>query len=401
MRKYLKALLRLVALIFIVSSCSAKDNNNISNSVTASQMPGLQVDNDGVVKLNGSQFKGVGVNYFSAFYRNIKNGADTTYKAGFRYLSGQHIPFIRFMACGFWPSDWQLYLTNKEEYFSRLDQFVRSAENIGIGLIPSLFWAYFTVPDIVMEPVNQWGNLNSKSVAFMKKYTEEVVIRYKDSPAIWGWEFGNEMNLTVDLPGLNNLPPIRVDLGCPATRSEADKISTKDMIILLEEFGKTIRKFDASRIIFSGNSIPRESAFHLYISKTWNNDYLSEFESTLDMQNPNPLNAISIHIYPTTKKRFADSPTTSLKEIIRISLQSAQKRGKPLFIGEFGTAIGPDERIKFNELLEGIEMYNIPISALWVFDYAPQNSDWNITPDNNRKYMLEEIGKLNVRFGIK
>ena len=34
----------------------------------------------------------------------------------------------------------------------------------------------------------------------MRRYTEEVVRRYKDSPAIWGWEFGNEYNLAADLP---------------------------------------------------------------------------------------------------------------------------------------------------------------------------------------------------------
>lgn len=173
------------------------------------------------------------------------------------------------------------------------------------------------------------------------------------------------------------------------------------MIVALEEFSKTVRKLDVSRIIFSGNSIPREAACNLDSRKTWDLDNSSQFEVVLGMQNPDPLNSITIHLYPTTTNRFSDSPTTSLKEIIRISMEDARKKKKPLFIGEFGAAIGAEEKIKFKELLDGIETYNVPISAVWVFDLPQQNTDWNITSSNSRKYMLEEIGNLNVRFGNK
>ena len=45
------------------------------------------------------------------------------------------------------------------------------------------------MPKIVGEAPSQMGNPQSKTTAFMKTYTREVVSRYKDSPAIWGWEF--------------------------------------------------------------------------------------------------------------------------------------------------------------------------------------------------------------------
>jgi len=403
MGNYLKNVLILFVFI-LTSSCAKNDNSNENEEIIIPVEPhslGLQVDLDGVVKLNGNQFKGVGVNYFSAFYRNLTDGTDTTYNAGFRYLKSQHIPFVRFMAGGYWASEWNLYLTNKPEYFAKLDKVVHSAEKIGIGLIPSLFWSYHTIPDIVKEPVNQWGNINSKTIAFMKQYIVEVVTRYKTSPAILGWEFGNEYNLAVDLPGLDNLPPTLVSLGCPSTRSAADKLSTRDLIVALEEFGKMVRKLDVSRIIFSGNAIPREAAYNLDSKKTWDLDNSSQYELVLGSQNPDPLNSITIHLYPSTTNRFSDSPTTSLKEIIRISMEDARKKKKPLFIGEFGAAIGAEENLKFKELLDGIETYNVPISAVWVFDLPQQNTDWNITSSNSRKFMLEEIGNLNVRFGNK
>jgi hypothetical protein len=53
------------------------------------------------------------------------------------------------MACGFWAADWNLYLRDKEVYFGLLDQVVEEAEADHVGLIPSLFWYYATVPDLV------------------------------------------------------------------------------------------------------------------------------------------------------------------------------------------------------------------------------------------------------------
>ena len=64
------------------------------------------------------------------------------------------------------------------------------------------------MPDLVGEPRNQWGNPESKTRQFMRTYIREVVSRYVNSPAIWGWEFGNEYNLSLDTPDRwRTLPP--------------------------------------------------------------------------------------------------------------------------------------------------------------------------------------------------
>lgn len=361
---------------------------------------GLQVNTEGVVTLNGQAYKGVGINYFDAFYRNIKDASADTYKEGFRQLKENNIPFLRFNAGAFWPSEWSLYLNNKEEYFDRFDGFVKAAEDERIGLIPSLFWNYHTIPDIVNEPVNQWGNSNSKTIAFMKTYIEEVVTRYVSSPAILGWEFGNEYSNNIDLPGLNHLPPTWENLGCPVTRTAADKLSSADLTVALNEFSNTIRKFDVSRMIFSGNAIPRESAYHLKMNQTWEADNINQYNISLNNQNPDLINSFTIHLYlKEDSKRFADSPDASIKDIIRVSMEYSEKKKKPLFIGEFGAplTLGANEESVFMDFLEGIEMYKVPLSCLWVFDFPQQNADWNITYDNARRYMLEEVAKLNNR----
>jgi hypothetical protein len=85
---------------------------------------------------------------------------------------------------------------------------VHAAEESNVGLIADLFWKSYAVPDLVGEPRGQWGNAQSKTRQFMRTYIREVVSRYVNSPAIWGWEFGNEYNLSLDSPDAwRNLPP--------------------------------------------------------------------------------------------------------------------------------------------------------------------------------------------------
>ena len=410
-RSILNNIIKIPVIVFFiiamqVIACEKNDSDGLNEQDNQNENPnyhslGLQVDNNGVLMKNGKPYRGVGVNYFDAFLRALKS-SDTSYIKGFQDLKSLNIPFVRFNAGGFWPIDWKLYKENKGAYFSKLDRLVQNAEKIGIGLIPSLFWHNATIPDLVGETVNQWGNPNSKTIEFMRKYTEEVVKRYADSPSIWGWEFSNEFNLSVDIPG-EVYPQVAVSLGTPATRSAADKKSTRDLNVAMEEFVKAVRRDDASRIIFSGNSIPRESAYNLFLNQSWTKDNVDQYTQMLDVQNPDPLNSVTIHVYPqSVTNRFPPNPPT-IKEIVQITMGKANKLKKPLFIGEWGASIGVgvsdlmEQRNVLMNMIQIIEDEKVPLAAYWVFDYSPQESMGNATLTNSRKYILEEIGKLNGR----
>src|SRR5690606_5054729 len=128
------------------------------------------------------------------------------------------------MCGGYWPAQQRLFLTNRAMFFERLDRVVRCAETNRIGLIPSLFWYFATVPDLMGESIDQLGNPESDSIKHIREYTAAVVSRYQTSPAIWGWEFGNEYNLECDLPNHDShRPAIQPRLGTPATRTERDE----------------------------------------------------------------------------------------------------------------------------------------------------------------------------------
>lgn len=368
--------------------------------------PGLSVSSSGELLLNDKPYQAIGVNYFNAFIRTLDEGQhdDRSYRTGFAYLKERDIPFVRFAANGYWPKSWALYLNDPAGFFKNMDAFVAAAEEAGIGLIPSFFWHTPTVPDLVGESVNQWGNVNSKTHELMRQFIRDVLVRYRDSPAIWGWEQGNEVNLLVDIPGDNdNLPPIVPELGTPGTRSKEDKLYTADLHVMMQEFAKEVRKYDDTRIVITGNAIQRPAARNLWKNQSWTKDTRSEFIEMLGVQNPSPIDVLSIHVYPGAAEEDYFSEPAGVADLIRVGMEAATALKKPLFVGEWGAQevkYGVETKDKFMELLQTIEANNVPLSAMWVFDYPPHDTEEgiNVSPDNGpREYMLQEIKKVNER----
>lgn len=364
--------------------------------------PGLYV-RDGVLMKDGRPYCGVGANYFSLFSRMLKDPADTSSLDNLKALAKARIPFVRFMCGGFWPAEHQLYLTDREAYFRRLDLVVRAAETEGIGLVPSLFWHYATVPDLVGEPVDQLGNPDSQSIAFIRRYTAEVVERYKGSPAIWAWECGNEYNLPADLPNAaEHRPPCQPQLGTPKERTARDDLKAAHVATAFAAFAQTARRIDPVRLIVSGNAIPRASAWHNGRENTWTPDTEEQFAEILLRDNPDPMNAISIHLYPNAKNAYSGG-ARSIDEAVGLAMKHAARAGKPLFLGEFGAdrKLGgrAEQQAAFEELLRAIEKHRVPLAAFWVFDFPSQNEDWNVTFTNDRAFMIERVSELNRKRG--
>jgi len=44
-----------------------------------------------------------------------------------------------------------------------------------------------------------------------------------------------------------------------------------------------------------------------------------------------------------------------------------------------------------------IETNHIPLAALWVYDFAGQVKDWDVTTTNDRNWQLEAIAAANKR----
>ena len=361
--------------------------------------PGLYVQN-GVLMKDGRPYRGVGINYFSAFNRVLHDPADTSYRQGLASLRSAGVPFIRFSLNGFWPAEWKLYMKDRGQFFSRLDAFVRETEGLGIGLVPSFFWQFGAVPDLVGEPMDQWGNPDSKTHAFMREYVRAVVTRYLDSPAIWAWEFGNEFRLQVDLPGQDKGVPAAVpQLGTPATRSARDKMQRSAVECAQREFARLVRQIDPYRVLVTGDSSPRCSAYHLHTKGAWDRDTPAQWAAMLLRDNPDPYDSISIHIYPEADREFFE-PRASLPDLLRVCQDVAAAAGKPLFVGEFGASreLGADRAKQYVVgMLDAIVDLRIPLAALWVYDLPMQDDSYNVTPANDRSWMLDAISQTNRR----
>ena len=285
-------------------------------------------------------------------------------------LKQYNIQFCRVMWGAFWPSGDKLYFEDKNAYFKLMDGVVKSAEENGVGLIPSLFWNQSTVPDLVGEPMNQWGNPNSKTIAFMQNYVKEVVTRYKNSPAIWGWEFGNEFNLGSDLPNASeHRPGTWTVLSCPATRSEKDDYTHAITRTAYNEFAKAVRKYDTYRFIEGGDGFPRNNAWNGMTHNTWDMDTEKQYAEMITNDCPDPMTALSGHQYDVIEDRCGRK--MPVEEFFRMSIEIGKAVKKPLFVGEFGAneETGADKaKATFTTLLDGIEKSGVPLSCLWVFD---------------------------------
>ena len=74
---------------------------------------------------------------------------------------------MRFRGGGFYAEDWEKYELNKERYYEAFDKVVAEAERLNIGLIPSFFWSMPSVSKYNEELLDEFGNNESKTIAFL------------------------------------------------------------------------------------------------------------------------------------------------------------------------------------------------------------------------------------------
>lgn len=364
----------------------------LAGLATAESGPGLS-QKEGVLYLEGKPYRGVGANYFDLFIRLLHDPNDTTSLEGLERLGKAGIPFVRF-GVAYSAKDWALFYSDREEFFRRFDRVVRAAERARVGLIPSIFWNFMIFPDMAGEPRDQWGNPASRTQARMREVTGAIVERYKGSPALWAWEFGNEPNLAADLPNAVNF---RKKGG-----TERDDLKSGAMVTMLTEFAKEVRRHDARRLIIAGHSHPRASAWHNSAEKSWKPDTREQTMEILKRDNPEPYDSLGIHVYadkPVPKEMGAWAADHT--EYLRAVRGLARELKRPLFVGEFGLAAKGDAaaetRAKFEKLLGDLEAADVDLAAFWVYDLKNQK-EWTVTFENARAYMLELAAQASRRW---
>jgi len=338
---------------------------------------GLHVTKDGVLEKGGKPFQAIGVNFVAAFLWLLQNPEDPSVEQAFRVLSEHKIPFCRFVGSGWTAGDMKLYVTDREEYFRRLGLTVALAEKYDVGLIFSMFWPGW-VKDLTGETeLTAWSDPASKTHQMMADYVRECVTRFGNSPAVWGWEWGNELNLACDLPNA-------AEFG----HKPKDKFTHKTMRQVHVAFANEVRKYDAWRIVLSGNTTPRPSAWNQIHNGSWTPDTLSQRASVLREDNPDALSVVNAHAYG---KDFSSAQ-------LGVAVNVARTLKRPLFVEEFGVP-GPRtvaQVREFHDQIAFIEKNKIALASLWEFDVRRiPRPEWLVSPDNDRFYMLLAIEESN------
>jgi hypothetical protein len=401
-RTFALAIPALICAVLLAASCISGDKPTPTpgGDTTKVTYPskGLYVK-DGLFYKSGKPYYGMGVNWFPMFNRvlNGENTLEQTYKA-MDDLYENEVPFVRF-AGPYWPVDWiNYYQKDKDNYFRILDALVARAEKDSVGLIPSLFWYVSSIPDLFGEHMDAYNDDKSFTMQFIHSYTAEIVQRYKDSPAIWAWEFGNEFDLCVDIPG-GGIPDVVPSMGTATVRDATrDRMTHEMMENAYRVFSSTVRQYDTARAIVTGNAEPRAAAWHLANQGNWTADNDNQYYTMFCQFNADPVDAVEIRGYCDDFPLGLTYPDQFMAKMMVFS----KRAGKPLFVGEFHGGGGhADDKAEIQKRIDAIVDNNVQLSAYWVYNYNPAEADCNITFTNTRSFVFNMIHKANYIYKQK
>ena len=377
---------------------------------------------DAGFELDGQPYRAVGVNYFDAFLRTLREpdnfrrtrtslggATNTSYEAGLDGLRDAGVPFVRFNAGGFSTADYRLYQSDRTAYLAQLRAVVDAAGDRGIGVIPAVFWQTDNFAALAGEGRAAWADAGSETRKLADAYARDVVNTLQDADNVLMWEFGNEFNLLQDLP----VTPER-----PVTISSA---GVRDAIAA---FAAVVAELDPQRTTTTGHSIERPAAAALRENGSFRPlDTRSDFRD-VTVSDHAAVGVLSAHVYQHSalglgpQDSAADTPVRfgeknlSYPEVIAELMEASKAAGQPLFIGEFGVGEGsafgdPEapatEREQLAYLLDTLVEEEVPLSALWVYDRLFTGAgelDYTVTATNDRAYQLELIADANRRLAV-
>jgi hypothetical protein len=107
-------------------------------------------------------------------------------------------------------------------------------------------------------------------------------------------------------------------------------------------------------------------------------------------QNPDPINLLSVHIYPKSLK-LSPYGAETVEQFIGRYAKFAAKSGKPLFMGEFPV----QSREQTNEYIRAIKKNRVPLAAFWNFNDVQQEKPNSVSFGNQRSFVLDLVVSAN------
>jgi hypothetical protein len=325
--------------------------------------------------------------------------------------------FIRVAGTAFWPLQLERYTANRTRYLAAVDALYNHSAACGCQVLLSVFWNWFTVPDLMHEPLGAaMRNTTSATRAFMAAYFGDIVeIAAAYPAAVAGWELGNELNLIADLNLTGSDVSIAPSLGTPKFRTSADNFSTSDMIDFETWLAATMRTAASAKglptIISTGHAIPRRCAYHLQRSyhapqRDWSPDTKAQFGENL-RATCGCCELCSIHFYAGSGGRWGTTTPNSTEPLL-VAHEAVKETGsanKTLYLGEFGEASPGVAPHDFSlDVLRTVNATGIRLATIWVWEFyqssATEMAPYSISPSMPRDTaIIAALKSLNSAAG--
>lgn len=326
----------------------------------------------------------LGVNCYDLLGEVLLSGNTDKLKSRLSFLLKFKVRFVRFslLTESFFGSG--VTMSQKSKYIHSLTEVLSLADECGMRVVPSLFWNYRQSALASGEGVSAWANPSSRTRTRAQEIVNWLLPYACGHSCVLMWEISNEMNSYADIAGSGG------DLSAEDPRI----LSSSGLRDCLQSLALEVRKFDITKLITSGNDLPRRSAYSASQGKRWI-DSPQEFGSSVTSLSPDPIGCASIHVYPIRHNRDL-FPLATFEDATEWAVNACRKSNKKLFVGEFGIPRGRSieaEKGLFLSCFRKVIASGVDYVALWVFDRNAKDT-FNIAPGDYRIYQLEAIARM-------
>jgi hypothetical protein len=217
------------------------------------------------------------------------------------------IRVLRVMMLPTYPNQWTAGLlagkawnvanaSDREAHYLKMDALVAKCRSRGMGIIWTMFWRMNTIPDLVGENRRAWLAA-SNTRTFATTITQEIVSRYLNEEAVYGYGFSNELNHYNDSPSVSI--GVNTGYGTQASYVNADNQfrstsveAPSELQTVLAWWYGVVRAIDTNRIVMSGNGP------NAYWQPGGSSGVTQPYRNWLmELQRDNPMNTATIHFY--------------------------------------------------------------------------------------------------------
>jgi hypothetical protein len=391
----------------------------------AADRPGFVTRQGAKLMLDGREYRAVGVNVphlhqihnGTWFHLREKYGTPERARAvaleAIEDCARNGLAFIRFFASPGYPRDAaQLYEPDPAGYWRQMDELFAFCRARHVRLIPSLqtipgpFQTFGETGRAILDP-------RSRTWAWVRRYVEQFVTRYRDDPTVLLWELVNEgmLHADVEMQGRKLLPKGVFPAGAEprVDGTNDDSLHFGDYQRLYREHAALIKSLDPNHLVTSGDAQVRPectSRRGTFPNFRFRSDTWDEWVANNLAAQPEPLDVFSYHFYgadPPAERNVPWKGKTTL-ETMRELFAATQRNGRPIFVGELGAS--PNNRADpagkwLVKCLDALEGEGVALFALWVwhFTWQPEFTMTSTTypavvkraGEFNRKHIPEQL----------